>query len=187
MYYEKLLPILTDLENKDVEIAGGSVVCMVLSITNALIDYICNLTVGKKNYQDVQDEVLLIQNDANDLRVQVLKAIDKDKEVLENLLNAYKTKKEKPEEYENKTIEAVEFCIDVTEKAYETLKLSDRISKIGNRMLASDFEICKIYSFAAIEASIVNVKINLDAVENENYKMNMTEKYEQILKKAKNL
>ena len=50
MYYEKLMPILADLESKDVEVAGGSVVPMVLSIINALIDYICNLTKDKKNY-----------------------------------------------------------------------------------------------------------------------------------------
>ena len=63
MYYEKLLPILSDLENKEVEIAGGSVVCMVLSITNALIDYICNLTKDKKNYENVRDEVLIIKKE----------------------------------------------------------------------------------------------------------------------------
>ena len=49
MYNEKLNPILNDLENKDIEIAGGSVVGMVLSTINSLIKYIANLTVDKKN------------------------------------------------------------------------------------------------------------------------------------------
>ena len=44
MYNEKLNPILADLENKEVEIAGGSVVGMVLSTINSLIIYISNLT-----------------------------------------------------------------------------------------------------------------------------------------------
>ena len=64
MYYEKLMPILSDLESKDTEIAGGSVVSMVLSIVDALIDYICNLTKDKKNYENVREEVLKIKQES---------------------------------------------------------------------------------------------------------------------------
>ena len=48
MYNDKIKHILEDLENKDIDIAGGSVVGMVLSTINSLITYIANLTVGKK-------------------------------------------------------------------------------------------------------------------------------------------
>ena len=51
MYYEKLIPILSDLENKEIEIAGGSVVGMNLATINSLIKYISNLTLGKKKYE----------------------------------------------------------------------------------------------------------------------------------------
>ena len=57
MYSEKIEDILNDLENKELEIAGGSVVGIVLSTVNSLIKYIANLTIGKKNYMDVQDRV----------------------------------------------------------------------------------------------------------------------------------
>ena len=124
MYNEKLKPILSDLENKDTEIAGGSVVGMVLSITNSLIQYICNLTIGKKKYLSVQDEVLAIKADAENLKLDVLEAIDKDKEVLEDILKAYKLRKEEPLQLEESEKEAVKFCIEVTEKALETLKQS---------------------------------------------------------------
>ena len=45
MYYEKMNSILNDLENKDLEIAGGSVVGMILSTINSLIKYIAHLNV----------------------------------------------------------------------------------------------------------------------------------------------
>ena len=93
MYYEKLLPILSDLENKDVEIAGGSVVNMILSITNALIDYICNLTKDKKNYENVREEVLKIKEDSEELRKKSLEAIDRDEQVLRDILDGYKKRK----------------------------------------------------------------------------------------------
>ena len=50
-YGEKMLPILEDLENPDIELAGGSTVGMILSITDSLLIYICNKTIGKKKYE----------------------------------------------------------------------------------------------------------------------------------------
>ena len=100
MYYEKLMPILADLENKDIEIAGGSVVSMVISITNALIDYICNLTKDKKNYENVREEVLEIKQQSEDLRKKSLEAIDKDEQILRDILEGYKKRKEEPEKLE---------------------------------------------------------------------------------------
>ena len=52
LYNEKIRPILDDLENPEIELAGGSAVGMVLSITDSLISYICNLTIGKKKYEN---------------------------------------------------------------------------------------------------------------------------------------
>ena len=57
MYYEKMNSILNDLENKDLEIAGGSVVGMILSTINSLIKYIAHLTINKKNYENVQEKI----------------------------------------------------------------------------------------------------------------------------------
>lgn len=187
MYNEKLKPILYDLANKEIEIAGGSVVGMVLSITNALIQYICNLTIGKKNYLNVQEEVISIKTDAEKIKLNMLEVIDKDKEVLEDILKAYKIRKEEPNQLEEAEKRAVKFCIEVTTKALETLKLTDRISKVGNKMLASDFKICKYYAFASVEASIVNVKINLDFIEDEDFKIENERLYLKLYEEAKKI
>ena len=187
MYNEKLIPLLDDLEDKDIEIAGGSTVGMVLSITNSLIKYICNLTINKKKYENVQNDVLKIKKEAEELKIKVLKIIDKDKEILEKILLAYKERKENIEKYINTCKEATEYCIEVTESALETLQLADRISKVGNKMLSSDFEICKLYSYAAIKARIVNVNINLNSIEDQEYNNMVKNKYTKILEEAKNI
>lgn len=170
MYKEKLNDILNDIENKEVDIAGGAIVGMVLSITNSLIKYISNLTVGKKKYLDVQDKVNEILVDAENLKKQTLNIIDKDKDILEKILDAYKLRKENYDNYIKVNKEAVDFCIEVLKLAFETLKLAREISKVGNRMLASDFKICAYYSYASVESAIVNVEINLNSIEDEDYK-----------------
>ena len=124
---------------------------------------------------------------AEKIKHQSLLNIDKDKEILEQILLCYKSRKEKPKEYQEICKTAVDFCLDVSETALETLDLADRISKAGNKMLASDFEICKLYGYASVEASIVNIKINLDSILDEEYKIKVQDKYLDIYNKAKSI
>ena len=187
MYYEKLIPILSDLESKDIEVAGGGVVPMVLSIINALIDYTCNLTKDKKNYENVREEVLKIKKESEELRKNTLEAIDQDEKILKEILEGYKKRKEEPEKLEEISQKSAEFCLSVTENALNTLKLSKRISKVGNRMLSSDFKICIMYAYTSVEASIENVKINVASIKDEAYKKAITEKYEKLYEEAKNI
>ena len=181
MYYEKIELILNDIENKDIEIAGGSIVGIVLSTINSLIKYISNLTIGKKNYEDVQERIKEILNQAEVLKEKSLKAIDKDKEVLEEILKAYKLRKENIQNYQQVCKKAVNFCMEVVDIANETLKLSDEISKVGNRMLASDFKICKYYSIASVQSAMENVYINLKSVEDEEYTNSIENECKEIL------
>ena len=181
MYYEKMIPILSDIENRDLEIAGGSVVGIVLSTINSLVTYISNLTIGKKKYEDVQDKVKDILLQAENLKEKSLKAIDKDKEILEEILEAYKLRKDNIQKYQQVCIKAVDFCMEVVDTAYETLKLSDEISKVGNRMLASDFKICKYYSIASVQSAMENVYINLKSIEDEEYTKQIEDECKDIL------
>lgn len=187
MYYEKLEPILEDLQNKEIDVAGGSVVGMILSIINSLITYTCNLTKDKKNYEDVREKVLEVLKESNDLRNKSLQAIDMDESILKEILIAYKNRKEAPEKLEEVYKKSAEFCMSVTENALNTLKLAKKISKIGNRMLVSDYKICMMYAFTSVEASIENVKINVDSIKDEKYRNKMIEKYQQIYKQAREL
>lgn len=184
MYKEKLNDILGDIENKEIDIAGGAVVGMVLSVTNSLIKYISNLTIGKKKYLEVQDKVKEILEKAEDLKNRTLNIIDEDKEILEKILEAYKLRKEDYENYTKVNKDAVDFCMGVLNLAFETLKLAREISLVGNRMLASDFKICAYYSFASIESAVVNVEINLSSIEDEEYKKQIKTIYTDILNEA---
>ncbi len=185
MYKEKLLPILEDIEDNKTEVAGGAVVGIILSEVNSLVKYICNLTIGKKKYLNVENEVIKIKERAEDLKEKSLQVIDKDSKILEEVLKFYKIREEQPNEYEAANKKAVEFCIDVTRLAFETLKNVKEISAIGNKMLKSDFKICSYYAFSSIESSIVNIQINLDSVNDETYKKEIQKEYMNILEEAK--
>ena len=185
MYSNKIEEILLDLENDKIHLAGGSAVGMVISIVNSLIKYIANLSLGKKKYEDVQEQIKEILNNAEKLKESAMIAIDKDKEVLEKILDAYKLRKENEEKYQEVLKMATEFCIQVVTISYDTLKLADGISKVGNRMLESDFKICKYYAFSSVQAAIENVKINVKEIKDKEYKNYIEAKYRKILDDSK--
>ena len=54
-------------------------------------------------------------------------------------------------------------------------------------MLSSDFKICKMYAYTSVEAGIENVKINVDSVKDEKFRIDMTKKYEELYIQAKEL
>ena len=177
--------LLEELENKDIEVAGGSVVGIVLSTVNALIKYIANLTLGKKKYEDVQDKVKGILDRAEELKKKSLQAIDKDKEVVKEILAAYKTRKENEEKYQEVCRMATDFCMQVVYIANDTYELTEEISKVGNKMLASDFEICKFYAIASIQSAIENVNINVYSIKDDEYKSEIQLRCRKILENIK--
>lgn len=176
-YGEKMLPILEDLENHDIELAGGSTVGMILSITDSLLIYICNKTIGKKKYENVQDEVIEIKNEAQNLRKRAIEIVDEDRNVLKKILEAYRNIKQNAEMYDEVCKESVKFCIETMEEGIKTLNLSKKLEKVGNKMLESDFKICKKYANAAIAASIENIEINLKSVSDEKFKNEARKEY----------
>ena len=180
-YSEKLEPILNDIENKDIELAGGAIVGIELSTINSLIKYISNLTINKKNYENVQEKVKEILTRAESLKTKSLEIIDKDVETLNNILSSYKTRKENEQKYEETCKKSTEFCMEVLNIANDTLILSDEISKVGNKMLSSDFKICKYYAIASVHSALENIYINLQQVKDEEYKIEISNKCTKIL------
>lgn len=181
MYYEKLEPILEDLEKKEIDVAGGSVVGMVLGIVNSLVSYIANLTIGKKRYADVEDKNKELLLKAESLKAKALKVVDDDPMILAEILKAYKTRKSDEEYYQEVCINATEFCMNVVYLAKETAELVDEISKVGNKMLSSDFKICKLYAVASIKCAMENVKINLRAIKDEQYRNKIETECDKII------
>lgn len=185
MYMDETINnFLHDLSSKQVQMGGGSIIGLNLACVCSLMEYICNLTIGKKRYINVEEKAKELLEEAEILKSQCLSSIDEDKEILEEILSFYKTRDEKKDEYEEILQRAVDFSFEVLDLAYKVLVLVENVSKIGNLMLVSDFEIGAYMAYSCIESSITNIKINIQNIEDENYIEKMKNKYLSILDDA---
>ncbi len=176
---------LDDLSSKKSIPGGGSAAALAGAMTAAVVSFISNLTIGKEKYKKVEPEAKEILDKSQDLKNELARMIDEDSDILKEILDTYKTgDKEKLLSVSKK---AVGFSLDMTRKCVEIMELSLHISKIGNRMLASDFEVAAFIGDAAVNSAIANVKINLKSIKDEEYISGVEDEYSRLREKSNNL
>lgn len=176
MYGKKSIEeFLDDLSSSNSIPGGGSAAALSGALNAAVISFIANLTIGKEKYKKVEAEAKEILVESEELKKEMLLMIDQDSKILKDILDSYKA----GDQAKVKTVcqDAVEFSMDMTKKAVRLMRLSLEISEIGNRMLASDFEVAAYIGDAAVGSAIANVKINLKSLDNDEYKANIQKEY----------
>ncbi len=186
MYPEKSInDFLAELSSKNSIPGGGSAAALTGAVTASVVSFIANLTVGKKKYQDVEGEAKEILAESTKLMDELAEMIDKDSEVLDEILATYKTGDKEALLSVSKS--AVDFSMDMTKKCVEIMELALHISRIGNRMLASDFEVAAHLGDAAVNSAIANVKINLGNLKDEKHITEVKNSYTILQKKSQQL
>jgi formiminotetrahydrofolate cyclodeaminase len=186
MYSQKSIEeFLNDLSSSNSIPGGGSAAALSGALNAAVISFIANLTIGKEKYKEVEAEAKEILAESEELKKEMLLMIDQDSKILSDILDSYKD----GDQNKVKSVcqDAVEFSMDMTKKAVRLMRLSLEISEIGNRMLASDFEVAAYIGDAAVSSAIANVKINLKSLKNEEYKENIKNEYLKLKKESSRL
>jgi len=159
---------------------GGSVAAMSGSLAAALTSMVCNLTVGKKGYEDVYDMLDATAVSSQQLLKDLLIAIDKDTEAFNEVLNAMRLPK-KTEEEKAKRKEAIQTGYQVAsrvplrtaERCLETIDLAARAVARGNVNSVSDAGVAALMGYAGLIGAILNVKINLPSITDEAFNAEM--------------
>ena len=186
MYSQKSIEeFLNDLSSSNSIPGGGSAAALSGALNAAVISFIANLTIDKEKYKEVEAEAKEILAESEELKKEMLLMIDQDSKILSDILDSYKD----GDQNKVKSVcqDAVEFSMDMTKKAVRLMRLSLEISEIGNRMLASDFEVAAYIGDAAVSSAIANVKINLKSLKNEEYKENIKKEYLKLKNESSHL
>ena len=167
---------------------GGGAAAMGGAIGMALSNMVGNLTVGKKKFADVEDEVKSLLEQGSQIIEDLKKLVDRDAEVFEPLSKAYSLPRETPEEiaYKEKVMEecSIEACsvpLEIMRKAYAGIKIHERMGQIGTKLAISDVGCGVVFLKAALISGQLNVLINLGAIKNNEFIEATNKEMEQLV------
>jgi len=167
---------LSELASSSPAPGGGSVAALAGSLGAALSSMVCNLTLGKDKYADVQEEIKDILKKSEKLRKDLIKLIDEDTKAFNDVMNAFKLPKDTEEQKKkrNKAIqEGYKIAANVPLKTAKTcekiLDLSLIIAEKGNKNSITDAAVSAHMAQAGVKSAILNVAINLGSIKDNEY------------------
>lgn len=155
---------------------GGSVAALNAALAAGLTEMVANLTIGKKGYEEVEDEMKTIAEKASQLRKKLTAAIDQDADAYTEVMAAYKLPKTTDEEtaLRNQTIQdaikhAALVPLEVARDALAVIELAGQAIGRGNKNAASDGAVAAMNARTGALAAIYNVKINLSSIDDDSF------------------
>ncbi|MCD8216876.1 MAG: cyclodeaminase/cyclohydrolase family protein [Clostridiales bacterium] len=155
---------------------GGGAAALAGALGTALGEMVGSLTVGKKKYADVQEDVLRLKEDAQRLEQEFLHLVERDAEVFEPLSKAYGLPKETEEQKAHKAqvMEAAlkEACtvpVQIMECCCRAIDLVREMETIGTAIAISDAGCAAAYLRAALTSASLNVYINTKSMKDRGY------------------
>lgn len=164
------------LASKEPVPGGGGAASLVGAIGAALGDMVCSLTVGKKKYADVQDEILELKEEYVTLENEMLSLVSEDAKVFEPLSKAYGLPNGTEEEKEHKAkvmetvlVDACGVPIRIMEQCCKSIELVKRTAEIGTAIAISDAGCAATCLRGALMSASLNVFINTKSMKNREY------------------
>ena len=166
---------------------GGSISALAGSLAAALTEMVAGLTIGKKKYAEVEEEMQEYLERLKTMQQEFLHLSDRDAEVFAPLAECYRLSSATPEEKEHKEtvmeeklLDASMVPVEIMEKALELLEILDVLADKGSRMAVSDVGVAVQFTRTALLGAVMNVYINTKSMKNR-------EKAEEINQNAKRM
>lgn len=178
---------LDELASKAPVPGGGSVSALSGALAAGLVTMVCDLTLGKKKYAAVEEDMQEIRRQAEELRQKLQNLLQGDVEAYGRLSAAYKLPRETDEEeaeryavIQEATVEATEVPLQIAEAARKVVELSAPAANKGNKWAVSDAGIAALLGESAVHSALMNVKINLGSLDDEIFAAQVKERMEAV-------
>lgn len=150
---------------------GGSIAAMNGALASALAAMVANLTIGKKKYAEVQEDMQAIAQEAEELMTAFTADIDRDSDAYDRVFACFKMPKDTDEEKVARSTaiqEATKYAAQVPlEVARRACTLMPRIAEValkGNQNAVTDACVAMMSARNAVLAAVLNVRINLTSL-----------------------
>ena len=181
---------VTVLASKAPVPGGGGASALAGAVGTALGNMVGSLTVGKKKYADVEEEIIELKAKCDVLQQELLALIERDAEVFAPLAKAYgmpkDTEEEKAEKARVMAIVLKDACMvpmEIMEKCAEALECMKEFAEKGSRLAISDAGTGAVLCKAALQGASLNVFINTKAMEDRALADELNKKANAMLEK----
>ena len=148
---------------------GGGAAALVGAIGTALGNMVGSLTVGKKKYADVQEEIIALKAKCDALQTELLNQVEADEINFLPLAKAYGIPKDDPGRaavMEEATLIACSTPMKIMELCCEAIEAISIFADKGSRLAVSDAGCGAVVCKAALQAASLNVFINTKSLQN---------------------
>jgi formiminotetrahydrofolate cyclodeaminase len=174
---QKLSQFMDVLSSSAPTPGGGSASALSGAIGASLVAMVANLTIGKKKYADVAEDMKQVLHDAGLLREEMEKLTEEDAKSFDAVMSAFKMPKETEEEkqerrgrIEDATKLATRVPLEVMRKCLAGLELCTVVAEKGNRNSVSDAGVASLQFEAGAKGAMLNVLINLPGIADEKFR-----------------
>ena len=153
---------------------GGSVSALCGSLAAALGQMVTALSIGRKKYADVEEDMLRLAPEMEEARNKFVSFIDEDAAAYQTVFNAFKLPKDTDEEkalrkeaIQKATLAAALVPLEVARTAVGIMDSIQEIAVKGNRNAITDCCVAMMCARTAAFGAILNVRINLSSLDDK--------------------
>ncbi len=177
---------------------GGSVSALVGSIGGALTNMVSKLTVGKKAYEglseEIKSQILVNSKEIEKLVEELSNIVDEDTKAFDKVMDAFKMPKETDEQKQarSRAVQegykiALEVPLRCATKCLRILELQEVFANYGNANAITDVGVGILLAYSGMEGALFNVTINLGSIKDEEFKKENEAKVNNLLNEGKRI
>ena len=173
---------------------GGSVAALSGMLGANLVAMVCRLTIGKKGLEEHQEQVSVVLEQADRLGESLLERIDLDTEAFNEVMAGFKLPKETDAEKAARTTaiqqgykNAIQSPQGIARECLEVLQLAERLLGKSNTNALSDLGVAGQQAFAGLRGALMNVRINLPSIKDDDFVRNTTEESKTLLRRGEEI
>ncbi|MBG0809658.1 cyclodeaminase/cyclohydrolase family protein [Methylosinus sp. H3A] len=188
---ETIGKFLDDLASERPTPGGGGAAAVSGAIGAALVSMVANLTIGKKNYEAVEDDLKAARAEAERLRAELTAAIEEDVVAFNSVMGAYGLPRATDEEKAARSAAIQAALKDATlaplravKACFEVIGLSEIAADKGNLNVISDAGVAVLAANAGLRSAALNVYINAKAIKDREFAETQIAEVEALLAAA---
>jgi formiminotetrahydrofolate cyclodeaminase len=179
---------LDELASKAPTPGGGSAAAVMGAQSAALTSMVCNLTIGKPKYAEVQNDMQDLLQKSEAIRARLTNMIKADVDVFNRLMATYALPKETDEQKSARSAaiqdalkEATEIPLACAKACAETIELSRIAAEKGNLAAISDAGVAVMAGYSGLKSAALNVYINTAGLKDRTFADSKLAELESIL------